>query len=347
MCRDAARSGRRGSRRGARGRRRRTRDRRAAGRRRGAPSSDRRARTRWRRSEATELALDPGEHRPGEAQIASDERRRAGRHLERQPPVVADVAERPGALGEVDPSEPRPRVARRHTHVLDVHPPHELAESANLRRAVEAAPERVREVEVAPEGGRADALGEQPDRARRKEPFEAERDPRLAASGHSAVNAAAQRSNASCPTSSPRMKKGTSTTSAPRSAETPIAWRTSSAAASATPGSASAIPPWLCSPRTRAWISSGWLTRAARTLPAADDCRSRRPTRELDATEPESLRDLEDVTAVGDGGIHQRGFHCRLGCEAITASMRPRRPRGRPRLPSSATARRRRSPAGR
>ena len=67
-------------------------------------------------------------------------------------------------------------VAGNNTEVLDVHPLDELAEHAQLGRAVEAAPQRVREIEVATEGGRRHPLGEESDLSRREQTLEAEGD---------------------------------------------------------------------------------------------------------------------------------------------------------------------------
>ena len=110
--------------------------------------------------------LDGGEDGAREAQVPRDERRWAGRRLERQPAVIADLVERAVALGEVDPPLSRAHVARRDTQLLHVDAANQLTERADLGRAVEAPPQRIREIEVAAEAGRAHALSQVPDLAR-------------------------------------------------------------------------------------------------------------------------------------------------------------------------------------
>ena len=81
----------------------------------------------------------------------------AGRSLEHDPAVVADLVERSSALGEVHRPRPggeSPAVTRA---CLEVNAAHERSERANLRGGVHAAHDDVREVEVAAECWRADA----------------------------------------------------------------------------------------------------------------------------------------------------------------------------------------------
>ena len=111
---------------------------------------------------------------PGEAEVAGDDRRQALRRLEGEPSVVADLGERARTLGEVDAASTGVDVARPNPHVLDVHPPDERAERAQLRRRVEAAADGVREVEVAPERRRRHARGQLPDASGVEEALEAQ-----------------------------------------------------------------------------------------------------------------------------------------------------------------------------
>ena len=58
--------------------------------------------------------LDGGEDGAREAQIPRDERRWGRRRLQCQPAVIADLVERAGAFGEVDPPRPGGRRPARH-----------------------------------------------------------------------------------------------------------------------------------------------------------------------------------------------------------------------------------------
>ena len=110
-----------------------------------------------------------------DAQVPRDELGRRRRRLENEPAAVARLRERPDTLRVVDLAEPRPAVTAPCARVLEMHATHEVAESSRLRCGVEPADHRVRQVEVAPEGRRGDALGERKNAVCRERPLVAER----------------------------------------------------------------------------------------------------------------------------------------------------------------------------
>ena len=110
-----------------------------------------------------------------DAQVPRNELGRRRRRLEDEPAAVARLRERPDTLRVVDLAEPRPAVTAPCARVLEMHATHEVVESSCLRCGVEPADHRVRQVEVAPEGRRGDALGERDDAVRRERALVAER----------------------------------------------------------------------------------------------------------------------------------------------------------------------------
>jgi hypothetical protein len=121
------------------------------------------------------LALDA--ERPAcEGDVPRDNRRRLGRRLEHEPAVIADLRKRCGALGEVDAADARVAVVLPREQILHVHPADELTELAHLGRRIQAADERVGEIEVAAEGGGVDALGQRADARGRQRPLVREHD---------------------------------------------------------------------------------------------------------------------------------------------------------------------------
>ena len=107
---------------------------------------------------------EPRQHGSCEGEVARHELAGARRRLEHDPVVVADLVERPRALGEVDRPEARRAVADGHANVLEMDAPDERPERTNLGRGVHPARDDVGEVEVAAERSGCDAAGERPDR---------------------------------------------------------------------------------------------------------------------------------------------------------------------------------------
>ena len=252
-----------------------------------------------------------GEDGAGKAQVARDDRGQRGRRLEREPAVVADLAEGAGGLYEDDAASTWPNVTRAEEHVLDVHAAHEGAERADLRRRVEAAPQRIGQIEVAAERRRRGARRERLDAVGRKKPLEterhsargggrAERRKRVGAAVEVVVGADLRLE-----------EERERTTSAPRSAASPIARRTSSAAVSAICVSADAMPPWLWSPSTSAWISSDAAVASRRSgrLPPRRRAKLRARQGHLEAgdAEPACLGDdvVDPENGVHDGELHR------------------------------------------
>ena len=295
------------------------------------------------------LIVQAREHATDEAHIARDEWRRSRRRLEREPTVVSDLGKRASAFREVDSAGSRTAVARNDPRVLDVNSPDQRAESPDLRGNVEAAlSKRVREVEVASECVRSHAGGKREDLLGGECPLVAERDtplggdraeraerPRRTVDVSFALQLRAHEERNEDDLGSELIR--------PRDRVTDVV-----PGGAGTSAFSSASPPLsLCSPSTRACISSPVVCFARRSDSRRVSFESRRSTRPAVISTPAhpicfaraktsaSSRPpiTVSITAALMGSSRSRSRRSRSG-----RASRPPRPIGRPRASARARA---------